>query len=238
MNIWDLIGSSFPLGPQPTNVAGNLSYANLPPRTGNSVSIVPGTNMSGRLNLNATVTSGRAYYSCILKITDISAVLTTASDNFFSAFSDGPGAQGARLGRGGAKILTKKSGAGYVLGIGRTTSTGDFVYETATVHNVNDVLFVVAAYERVGAVNTAYLWVNPPQSSFGSNTVPAATVSTSTGTANDLNANGVRAFVIGCQTINEPSAIIDELRIGTNWSQVTGGDPAIITLPANQTLPP
>src|SRR5207253_7024491 len=49
MNIWNLIGSTFP-GGQPTNAAGNLSYPNLPPPTGNSVEVLPIASMSGRLN--------------------------------------------------------------------------------------------------------------------------------------------------------------------------------------------
>src|SRR5947207_1532748 len=79
-NLWELIGSNFPNGPQPTNVTGNLSYANMPPPSGNSVQVVPGTNMAARLNIGASVTSGRIYYSMLLKITDISAVSTAAAD--------------------------------------------------------------------------------------------------------------------------------------------------------------
>src|SRR2546421_571785 len=46
-NIWNSLGSNFP-GLQPTNVAGNLSYTNLPPSTGNSVSFGPASSMGAR----------------------------------------------------------------------------------------------------------------------------------------------------------------------------------------------
>jgi len=59
---------------EPIIVAGNLSYPNLPPSTGNSVSFYPGPAKGARLNLNGVIVgpAAKAYYSFVLKITGIS----------------------------------------------------------------------------------------------------------------------------------------------------------------------
>jgi len=238
-DIWNSLGSNFP-GPQPTNVAGNLSYTNLPPSSGHSVNFVPAANQSARLNFGATIpNSTRAYYSYLLKITDLTAVPTTAANNFFAGFSDGSVAQPQQLARVGTRVLTKKSGAGYVLGLGRNNTVSDYVYDT-TVYNINDTVFLVGSYDVTAGVTNVNLWINPPISTFGSNAPPpptltATAVSSFTG---NLNNNGIAGFVIVCQNSTAPSGVIDELRIGTSWSFVTGGDPAILQNPASVTLPP
>ncbi|MDB6122213.1 MAG: hypothetical protein JWQ71_1206 [Pedosphaera sp.] len=238
-NAWNSLGGNFP-GIEPMIVAGNLSYSNMPSGSGNSVSFAPSATMSARLNFNATVTTGgRAYYSFLLKITDISAVPTTAANNYFVCFSDGSAGQVQQLARAGTRLLTKKSGSGYALGVGRNSTTTDFVYDS-TVYNVNDVLFIVGSYELVGGATNVNLWINPSSSSFGSTNAPSPTVSAVnfTSTVGNLNTSGVQGFAVLCQNTTAPSGILDELRIGTNWSSVTGGDPAILTSPVSQTIPP
>lgn len=236
-NIWNSLGGNFP-GAQPTIAAGSLSYPGLPVSSGNSVSFVPANSMGARLNFNATITNGtRAYYSFILKITDISAVPTTSANNYFAAFSDGPAAQVQQLARAGTRLLTKRVDSGYVLGVGRNNTTADYVYDT-TVHNVDDLVFVVGSHEVTGGVTNVNLWINPPSSSFGSDTPPAATLTAvnSTSTTGALNTNGVQAFVILCQYTNAPSGVLDELRVGTHWAAVTGGDPVIIAEPQSRSV--
>ena len=240
-NIWNVVNSTA-MGPQPVIASGSvLSYPNLPPPSGNSVSFVPAltTNQGFRLNFFATNTSGATYYSYLLKLTDISAVPTTNANNFFAGFSDGSTAQpNAPVARIGTRILTKATNSGFVLGVGRNNTPSDYVYDT-NVHNLNEVIFVIGSYELVGGVTNVNLWINPATNSFGSNTPPTPTVSAvhfanSTG---NLNTGGIQGFCILCQNANAPSGIIDELRIGTNWSSVTGGDPAIVTQPANAVKP-
>jgi arylsulfatase A-like enzyme len=220
-NFWVSIGSNNQTPIEPVIAAGNLSYPGLPPSAGNSLAFFSTAGKSARLNLHGAVTNGRAFYSFILKITDISAVGTAASDNFFSCFSDDPNAQAALLQRGGAKILTRKSGAGYVLGIGKSTNSTDYVYDTK-VYQTNDALFVVASYERTGNGTIACLWVNPSAETFGAAAPPPPTLVCTNGTERDLNNNGVRAFVLACQKPDAPTGLIDELRIGTDWGFVTG----------------
>lgn len=219
-NAWVSIGSNNSTTVEPMVSAGNLGYPNIPSPTGNSVSFYSSAGRSARLNLNATVTNGRTYYSYLLKITDVSALSTSPANNTFSCFSDDPAPQAATLQRGGARMVARKSGAGYQLGIGKSTDPADYVFDT-NVRNVNDTLFVVASYERSGSATVANLWINPAASSFGSGTPPVPTATCTNGTTGDMNANGVRAFVILCQNVGAPTGIIDELRIGTTWNTVT-----------------
>lgn len=243
-NTWRLVGSNNPGNPQPTIVAGNLSYLDLPASTGNSVSNAPSpgptAGQTARLDLNLTAAPSIAYYSFILKITDLTAVPATNNNNFFAGFSDGTVAQGGTLARCGGRLVAKTSGAGYVLGIGRGSTVADYAYDP-TERNTNDVLFVVVSYERSGGSSNINLWVNPPSPSFGSNAPPAAIASITSGSsAGDLNSSGVDGFVISCQTVLSPSSIIDDVRVATNWGVVTGGNPvfplAITSQPASRTV--
>jgi len=247
-NSWQLVGSVNPGNPQPVIVAGNLDYPDLPTSTGNSVSNAPsppGTlGQTARLGLNVSATPPIAYYSFLLKVTDLTAVPTTNAPNFIAGVSDTVGAQSATLGRCGGRLVAKKSATtetNYVLGIGRGTTVADYVYDP-TERNTNDVLFIVVSYERTSGSSNINLWVNPPSSSWGSISAPSATASiTAAGSgAGDASANGARAFVLSCQTALMPTCLIDEVRVATNWAFVTVGNPtypiSIGAQPASRTV--
>ncbi len=220
-NAWVSIGSNNLTDVEPVIVEERLVYPGLPGGEGNSVSFAGSAGKSARLNLNAAVTAGRAYYSFLLKISDLSTVPSEPSDNYIACFSDNPAPQANLLARAGAKLVTRRSGAGFVLGIGKSVTPSDFVYGT-DVYSENDVLFVVASYEWTADGTVARLWVNPPAASFGNAAPPPPAIACQTGTQRDLNAAGVRAFVLSCQNPNAPSGLVADLRIGTSWSQVTG----------------
>src|SRR5947207_11370096 len=67
----------------PVVAAGNLSYPGLPASSGNCISIPAATGVMGRLTLGFAITSGTAYYSFLLKVTDLSVVDTTGTQNNF-----------------------------------------------------------------------------------------------------------------------------------------------------------
>ena len=238
--VWNSVGGNFP-GAEPMIASGSLSYPNLPSSIGNSVTFVPAASMGDRLNFNGTIPyTNRAYYSYTLKITDLSAVPTTAANNFFAGFSDGSAGQVQQVARVGTRVVTKKVGDGYVLGLSRNNTAGDNVYDT-TVYSTNDVVFIVGSYDRIGGVTNVNLWINPASSSFSTDPAPAATLTVTSVTSftGDLNPAGpISGFVVLCQNATAPGGILDDLRIGTNWSFVTGGDPAIIIQPTNRTVPP
>ena len=224
---WGSLGGNFP-GPEPTIVASSLSYPGLPSSLGNAVSFTAATNMGARLDLQTNGTSGTFYYSYILKITDISTVPFTPTNNPFAGFADTAGAQPQQLSRLGTKVLTKRVNDGFVLGLGRNNVLADWVYDS-TVYNVNDVLFIVGSYELVGGATNVNLWINPPTNTFGATTPPTPTLSATnyTGTGGALNGNGVRAFAILCQFATAPGGIIDELRVEKTWANATGGQPPV-----------
>jgi len=223
-------------------VAGNLSYPGLPASTGNSVSVAPASSMSACLELNLPVGQpDMVYCSFLLKITDLTAVPTSAANNPIAAFVDDPSRSftANQIGRLGSRLLTKTVGTGYVLGTSMNQVTANFVYEPdGNAHNVGDVLFVVQGYQREAGVQTnVNLWINPSSSTFGSSTPPPPTLSAPivpTAASGAINNNGARAFALMCQFPTAPGAVIDDLRVSTNWASVTGG-PDIYAQPTNQT---
>jgi hypothetical protein len=238
-NTWALVNSNvIATNPQPLVVAGNLSYTGLPASTGNSVSNAPapaGTGASARLGLSLATAPSLAYYSLILQVTGLGAVPSTSTANTIAAFSDTVGGQAGSLQRMGGRLVAKTSGAGYVLGVGKGSTTADFRYD-ATERAVGDVVFVVVSYERAGGATNVNLWVNPPLPNLGVDPAPSPNASVPQGAnAGDLNAGGVSAFVLSCQTTTSPNCIIDEVRVSTNWANVTGGNP---TFPISITSQP
>jgi len=240
-DVWNLVASTIG-STEPLILAGNLNYPNMPQSLGNSVSFTGVVSKGDRLNFNAsiTVTNTRAYYSYLMKLTDLSTVPATAATNHFTGFSDGNAGQTTPVLRMAARVVVEKSGTNYVLGMSRNNNPTDNVYAT-NLFTTNDVVLVVGSYDRIGGVTNINLWLNPPASSLGSNNPPAATLTMPLGTSGaftgDINATGggiILGFCIVNQSPLAPSGIIDEVRIGTNWTFVTGGDPAILQNPTNR----
>ena len=204
----------------PTIVAGSLFYPGLPPSAGNSVFIPSDAGVMGRMTLNFAVTRGTVYFSFLLKVVDLSGVDSTGTENnYFAGFGDTVGPQNAALVRTATKVLAKKSGNGFKLGVARNSNKpGDWVFDDMQ-RNTNEVLFLVGSYNYND--HTANLWINPSAATFASATPPAPNLTARRGA--DLNKSGIRAFVLGCRTNPPPGCLIDELRIGTTWNFVTGG---------------
>ena len=102
----------------------------------------------------------------------------------------------------------------YQLGTCRTTTPADRQFYTGQAFNVNDTVFVVVKYD-FGAT-TASLFINPtPGSSEGS-----AQLTVSGGAALTLN-TGVKSFFVRNNSVEPDALLIDELRIGTTWADVT-----------------
>ena len=244
-NDWQLVNSNVVgTNPQPMIVAGNLTYPDLlVTSTGNSISNTPpaaGTGGSARLDLRLSAAPSLAFYSFILKVTDLTAVPSANANNFIAGFSDTSGAQAGNLQRAGGRLVIKQSGGGYVLGIGKGTATAEYAYDT-NAYSVGAVVYVVVSYERAGGQTNVNLWVNPAAASFGAVSPPAPVASITNGVpTGDMNASGIDAFVISCQTTAMPSCIIDEVRVATSWGIVTGGSPtfpiAITSDPASRTV--
>ena len=200
---------------------GNLTYPGLSASTGNSLYFPSATGNMGRMSVNfPPVSSGACYYSFLLKVTDISTLSSTPAPNLFAAFGDNYGPQRAAVARATSYIVAEKSGAGYVLGIGKNKpSTANQVYDT-TVHNVGDVLLVVASYDYGTTGHPASLWINPTSDTFGAAAAPTPTVTVTAGT--DLSSPGIQSVMIGCFTNAPPGCVVDDVRVGLTWAVVTG----------------
>src|ERR1051325_1867164 len=165
-NDWQLVNSSATgTNPQPVIVSGSLSYPDLlTSSTGNSISNTPpaaGTGGSARLNLRVSTAPPLAFYSFILKVTDLTAVPTANANNFIAGFSDTTGTQTGSLQRSGGRLVIKQSGGGYVLGVGRGTTTAEYAYDTNVRNAGGDPVHGVVSYERSGTNTYVNLWVNP-----------------------------------------------------------------------------
>ncbi|MDP4988899.1 MAG: T9SS type A sorting domain-containing protein [Polaribacter sp.] len=107
------------------------------------------------------------------------------------------------------------SGTTFDIGFGPESSNPPF---TSGTYNVNDVLFVVMAYNKDN--NTVSTWINPDVSSF-EGTIPVATLSST-----DTSApSSINLFILRQDSTGEtPFVEIDALRISDNWADVTPKD--------------
>lgn len=232
---WFCISNTYPtfLG-VPIITNDNLSYPGMGTSSGNALFIPPSAGIMGRVSLTngnypftGGISAGQVYYSFMLKVTDISTLTTTTTTNFFAGFTDTTGLAKALLARCQSYLVAKKSGAGYLLGIGKGTkpTATQIAYDT-TVRNVGDTLFIVADYDY--STLTANLWINP--GNLGAVSPPAVTVSQATG--GELS-GPIVGFVLGEYTNSTPpppGCVIDDARVSTNWAIATGA-PDIQTQP-------
>jgi len=207
-----------PSGNQPTIQPGNLGGGGLGGPSGNSVKF-GGNGMSARLNLVTNSALGTWYYSLLFRLTDISTLNT--SGVFWFGFNNSAGTQTTTPNVVGTRIVTRSATGGYNIGLDKSSGTaGNFVFVPA-VFTTNDTLFVVGSYSfNSGATNddVSQLWVNPPPSSFGLATAPAATLTNTAG--GDISQ--IASVVLFNRNANEPAGIIaDELRVGATWASVT-----------------
>ena len=248
----------YPVGTSSTGASviitnGSLNVTNtLPAGTGNSVLLVNQLGVGGRFNIggHSTATNLTLFYSVFIQLNDITSLSTNANtvSNSGGVFNMGfnnttgsdPG-QGSQPSIIGATLYMGSTNGGYILGTGRNTGNlGNRFWETntATPHQVGEVLFVVLEYEAVaGATNNdlARLWINPNPSTFGAATYPTPDVivgDPSHMPASDADLSTINSFVLMNRNATQPNnMIVDELRIGTNWAQVTPSTNAVAVIP-------
>jgi hypothetical protein len=215
-----------PIVNTPTIVSGNLKICGAINGSGGSVSF-GGNGTSARAVLYNTYSSGSLYYSFNLKLTDISAM--SGAGVFFVGFNNSSSSSASTPTVVTTRLFAKKSGSGYVLGVGVDGS--GTVYDT-TVHYVNETLFIVGGY-TYGATPTedySQLWINPDASYFGAGSAPTTplTVTLTTGWTGTGSDAPITSLVLFERLTTEPSGIIDEMYVGTEWADVTPtGSPAL-----------
>ncbi len=223
----------------PAIESGSLTYSGLAPSTGNSTKFggIDSGGMAARFSRSsgALASSGTIYYSCIVKITDITGL--SSSGVFWAGFNNSANTQATVPSIVHTRIVTRTNGVGFQIGLDKSSGgAANFQWEP-TVFNVGDTIFVVGSYTFVGAVGTddfSQMWVNPDPANFGgANTAPTTNVLTAT-VGNDVNGGQIASFCLFNRNAAQPRGIIlDELTIGTTWADVTptAASMAIVTQP-------
>jgi hypothetical protein len=193
-------------GTAPIIVADSLTVSGLQAPTGNKVSWDAG-NIQEAINLfGATNTTGATFFSFAFQLTS----LPTATTYSFGL------AQNTTT--YGATVWLRADGSGFNVGVNKGTTATNAVYAPGTL-SLNTTYFLVGSYEFVaGSANDiASLWINPDSSTFDTLPSPSATI-TSTNSGGDIS--GISGFLLRGAN-GSPAGLMDELRIGTDWADVT-----------------
>lgn len=188
--------------------SGNLSYTGLTP-TGNSI-VFDGAGIDCFSPLTDT-NSGVLYYSFLVNIGSMAGV-TSADGGYFAGFSSGTTTLGGTL------WATRVDDNTYQLGVEVRTATGANTTFTTASYTTGQTHLVVVAY-RFNAGTTSDdivdLWIDPVIG----DSEPTPTISDSHA-ATDLTS--ITNFFLRQDSTSETGSMqIDELRIGTTWTQVT-----------------
>ena len=201
-------------GDEITVTSGSLSYPGFAPSAGNKVSFA-GIGLDYYNEFNSSgITSGKVYYSFIIKVTDLTKATNTSGGYFMGFAYDNT--------TYGATVWTKRvDDNSYNLGVASRTSTSDVKYSTDN-YTLNSEILVVASYEFVdGTANdVANIWINPASQDFGTGTEPTPTLTVTNTGGTDLTS--IKRILIRQDSDTEtPAMDIDEIRVGDTWAQVT-----------------
>ena len=195
-----------------------------------------GTTLSGQ-----PYTSGSLYYSLLLKVTVVQTTggngfatgANLTSGSFMAGLQTIASSTAPAVGSTAAPLLIR-SGDGtqfsstFQLGTSKTATSADRQFYTGQSFSTGangDTVFLVLKY-TFDSVNgdSASLFVNPTPG----NPEPFAQLTVTTGTALTLN-SGIQSFFVRNNSVEPDTLLIDELRIGTTWGDVT---PPIVPEPS------
>jgi hypothetical protein len=187
------------------------------------------------------VTSGSLYYSLLMKVPQVQTVIGANSGNGFAtggnltsgSFMAGlqtVAANAATNAPTSAAPLLIRSGDGtqfsstYQLGTSKTATAADRQFYTGQSFSTGpnaETLFVVLKY-TFDSVNgdSASLFINPMPGA----PEPAPQITHTGGTNLTLN-TGIRSFFVRNNSVEPDVMLVDELRIGTTWADVTPAIP-------------
>jgi hypothetical protein len=186
------------------------------------------------------ITSGSIYYSLLLKVTAVQTSYGTTNGNGFATgvnLTQGSFMAGVQTITAGtaptqpqtAAPLLILTGDGtqfsttYRLGTSKTATAVDrqFAAQTFSTGPAAETVFVVLKY-NFDSVNgdSASLFLNPVPGA----AEPAASLTVTAGTALTLN-TGIRSFFVRNNSVEPDELLIDELRVGDTWGDVTPAIP-------------
>ena len=219
-------------------VGPNLSYPDLEPSTGGSVTF-GGVGKSQRLSLGSSISSGTIYYSLLLNVTSLSGVMT--SPTFIAGFSNRIGASDVPPTTVGTRLYVREGDESspetprFEIGVSKNSNTVEDIEFDTLDYNLNTPLMIVGAYQingsGLGTDDLATLYINPV--GLGGATAPVApsgdmriVQADQIGTDLfdfDTGKPAVAAFVLrqGNGVPGVPDVQVDELRVDTTWAQAT-----------------
>jgi len=187
------------------------------------------------------ITTGSLYYSLLMKVPQVQAVIGASSGNGFAtggnlttgSFMAGlqtVAANAATNAPTSAAPLLIRSGDGtqfsstYQLGTSKTATAADRQFYTGQSFSTGDnaeTVFVVLKY-TFDSVNgdSASLFINPIPGA----PEPASQITHTGGTNLTLN-TGIKSFFVRNNSVEPDVMLVDELRIGTTWADVTPAIP-------------
>ena len=195
-------------------IADNLTYAGYANSVGNAAQF--STSLGGKdpqLAFSAQ-TTGTVYASFLLKVTDVSGATSPRYSFGLSNAADPATSSGNYT----ACLYIKASTGGYQIGINRGTTDTDTQWASAE-YTLNDVVLVVVSYDITNQVSK--IWINPASTSFGASSSPAETASAIAGNFPGTNSNTIASVFFRQTNTQNPVMVLDELRIGTTWADVT-----------------
>jgi hypothetical protein len=213
----------------------------LPNQTAINLTDTPDPLAGTDATLQASDTPGTGYYSMAIRVTDLGTL--DASGGVLAGFNNVINAQvGNPTTAGAALAIRLKSGGNpgeFELGITKGTSGApSATWDTTNTYTTNSTIFVVGKYQTVGLPGNptpaetndlVSLWINPSSATFGGFDPPSPLTMASN---NDIPTNAttnnhtLQSFILrqtGAAANNQLPAnvIFDELRVGTNYADVT-----------------
>jgi hypothetical protein len=193
------------------SAGNNLTYPGLPDQGGNELQVAWGGGTAGSIETQyANQTSGNIYYSFLLDVT----TLPTAQ-SYLTSLNPGTSTPNGSSDAITMYFGTVTGGGAFKFGV---RGGGASTVFTTTTYNANTTYLVVLGYNNIGgaAANNLNLWVNPV---LGNNSAPAADLSlTPTTVATAIDNVGFKV-----QSAPQGTFLVDNLLIGTSWSDVTPG---------------
>lgn len=191
------------------------AYPGLTPSTG-GYAIFDGAGIDCTTPFTST-NSGTVYYSFLLNVNSMTGV-TDVNGGYLATFGSGSTTLGATL------WSKRVDDATFNLGVEvRTATAADTTFDT-TAYATGQTYFVVVGYTfnpDTAADDTVSLWVNPALDG----AQPAATI---TDSHVGIDLTSISNFLLRQDSTTEtPGVNIDELRIGTQWSEVTSSNLAV-----------
>ena len=229
-------------------VPGSLSYAGLQVSTGNSVS-ASGAGYSPRLTFpdvpdtgntqESNSFNGSIFYSALVRFDAVPTLADGAPVIHFSALTTlGTGSTSAHF----AGLFAKPNAAtedpnDFLLGVSKGEGvSGGFAAYSASPYSLGATLFVVGEWQFVANVDPAVrernditrLYINPTTLGGDPVTSGANLVTQDMGQDLPLGSRSINGIVISQRQATGANVIIDEVRVGTTWADVT---PAAILPP-------